>query len=304
MEEAFLFVEVPMDDLNTVDDGTTDQTGTDQSVTGQTDQATTEQGSDGFLSDEALMAKIRSTPELEQVFKKMQGAYTRKTQNLASMRESSELVNRFNSDPDFARQTILQRAGQLGLNLQQPGQQSGLQGASKTMPPDLVEAVKANLSPELQWMAPALAASQWAGMQLALQPMQEQQAQSARSTRDQQYDQLATQLSEKAPGWESHEDDMDGLLTFLQSPKMTDRRWGSKLDLLYKLVAGDGQATAEAARRMGVAAKSRAVAGQPVAAPVSNVAEQVRKPKQNQDAWDIAAKFAMSELARQGIKVS
>lgn len=287
------------DDLNTVEAGTTDQTTTDQSVAETTSTTTTEP----FFSDEEVMTKIRQSPELNHVFTKMQGAYTRKTQSLAQAREAAAVVERFNSDPEFAKQTILARAAQLGLNLAHPSS-NGTPGTGAKMPAELVEAVKANLSPELQWMAPALAASQWAGMQLAIQPLQQQQAQVVRQTRDQEYDMLAAQLSEKAPGWEQHEDEMDELLTFLQSPKMTDRRWGSKLDLLHRLVAGDGQATAEAARRMGQAAKSRAIAGQPTAAPAPNVAELVRKPKQNQDAWDIAAKHAISELARQGIKVS
>lgn len=291
-----------MDELNTDAGDDAGQTG-EQSATGDVVLAPTEAGSE-FLSDEALMAKIRSTPELNQVFTKMQGAYTRKTQNIAELRNQAAIVNRFNSDPEFARQTIQQRAQQLGLNLASPSQQAGpMNGASKTMPPDLVEAVKANLSPELQWMAPALAASQWAGMQMALQPIAEQQAQSARSTRDQEYESMAAQLSEKAPGWEQHEEEMQHLLTFLQSPKMSDRRWGNKLELLHRLTSGDGQATAEAARRMGQAAKSRAVAGSPMAAQTVNIAEQVRKPKNSQEAWDIAAKHAVAELARQGIKV-
>ena len=243
-------------------------------------------------------------PELQTQWKRMQGAYTKRMQQFSHARDAQSIVQRFNSDPDFARQTIMQRAQQLGMNIAQPGAQPGTpNGSTRNMPLELVDTVKANLSPELQWMAPALAASQWAGMQIGMQPLVEQQAQSARSTRDQQYDQLATQLSEKAPGWEQHEDEMDTLLTFLQSPKMTDRRWGSKLDLLYKLVAGDGQATVEAARRMGQAARSRAVAGQPMSAPAPNIAEQVKKPKNMQEAWDIAAKFAASEMARQGIKV-
>lgn len=291
------------DELNTDASGMSDQTAQDQSVSGSHDAATTEQ-SEGFLSDEDLMTKIRATPELNQVFTKMQGAYTRKTQSLAKVRDAAQIVERFNSDPDFARQTILQRAQQLGLNLASPGQQPGMQGAAKTMPPELVEAIKNNLSPELQWMAPALASSQWAGMQMALKPIEEQQAQTRNSTRDQEYESLASQLSEKAPGWEAHEDDMNGLLSFLQSDKMSDRRWGSKLDLLHKLVSGDGQATAEAARRMGQAARSRNPAGAPMATPQTNIAEQVRKPKNMHDAWDIAAKHALSEMARQGIKVS
>lgn len=252
---------------------------------------------DTFFDPSAL------APELQTQWKRMQGAYTKQMQKFAQARDAASIVQRFNSDPEFARQTILQRAGQLGLNIAQSGQQPGMPNGSAKMPAELVEAVKANLSPELQWMAPALAASQWAGMQMALQPLAQQQEQTIRSTRDQEYDTMAAQLSEKAPGWEQHEDDMTHLLTFLQSPKMTDRRFGNKLELLHRLVAGEGQATAEAARRMGQAVKSRTVAGQPMATPMPNIAELVRKPKNTQEAWDIAAKHAMAEMARQGLKV-
>ena len=291
-----------MEEFST-DEGTgAEQAGNEQAVAEESTPTTPDQ----FLSDEELMAKIRSTPELHQVFTKMQGAYTRKTQSIAKVRDAASIVERFNSDPEFARQTIQARAQQLGLSLASPNQtpQFGMSnGASKSMPPELVEAVKTNLSPELQWMAPALAASQWAGMQMALQPIAQQQAETKRSTRDQEYESLASQLSEKAPGWEAHEDDMQALLGFLQSEKLSDRRWGSKLELLHKLTAGDGQATAEAARRMGQAARARGVAGSPMATPTPNIAEQVMKPKNMQDAWGIAAKHAMAELQRQGIKV-
>lgn len=292
-----------MDELNTGEDGATDQT-LDESVAGQADASTTEGSAEAFVSDEQVMERIRANPELNQVFTKMQGAYTRKTQGLAKVRDAASIVERFNSDPDFARQTIMSRAQQLGLNIAQPGQQPGMpNGSSKSMPPELVEAVKSNLSPELQWMAPALAASQWAGMQMALQPIQQQQAHTVQSTRDREYDDAAQQLGERAPGWEAHEEDMSSLLSFLQSPKLTDRRFGNKLELLHKLVSGDGQATAEAARRMGQTVRSRIVAGSPTATPAVNIAEQVRKPKNNQDAWGIAAKYAVGELARQGVKL-
>lgn len=244
-------------------------------------------------------------PELQGQWKNMQAAYTKKMQKLAGAREAASIVDRFNTDPDFARQTILQRAQQLGIPLGHPGQQPGIPGGQSTsrVPPELVEAVKANLSPELQWMAPALASSQWAGMQMALQPIQQQQAQTMRQTRDQQFDELAEALAQKAPGWEEHEDDMDALLGFLQSDKMTDRRWGSKLELLHRLVTGEGQATANAARRMADAARHRNPAGQPVATPGPDVSEAVRKPKTTQDAFNVAAQFALGEMRRQGLKV-
>ena len=292
------------DELSTVDASATDPASTQDSpvVEGQAVQQTDQ----SFLSDEAIMDKIRATPELDHTFKQMQASFTKRMQGIAKYREAASTVDRFNSDPEFARQIIQQRAGQLGIQLGQSGQsQPGLQnGTAQNVPPQLVEAVKSHLSPELQWMAPALAASQWAGMQMALQPIHQQQAQTQQSTRDQEYDTLAQQLSGKNPGWEQHEEDMDALLTFMQSPKMSDRRFGSKLELLHKLIVGSGQATAEAARRMGQAALSRNPAGAPMASQAPNIAEQVRKPKSNQDAWDIAAKHAISELGRQGIKVS
>lgn len=290
-----------MEEFSNVDGGATEQTGTDQSVADSSAQTATDES---FVSDEDLINKVRADPALNQIYQKLQGAYTRKTQGIAELRNQAAIVQRFNADPEFARHTIQQRAQQLGFSLGQSGPQNGTSaGGSKTVPPELIEAYKTNLSPELQWMASTLAAAQHAGMQMALQPLAQQQAQTTQSTRDSEYESMAAQLSEKAPGWEQHEDDMTNLLQYLQSPKMSDRRWGNKLELLHRLTAGDGQATAEAARRMGQAAKSRAVAGSPMAAQTVNIAEQVRKPKNNQEAWDIAAKHAVAELARQGIKV-
>jgi hypothetical protein len=55
---------------------------------------------------------------------------------------------------------------------------------------------------------------------------------------------------------------------------------------------------------MAEAGKHRHPAGQPTATPAPNVTEQVLKPKNSQDAWGAAAKFALAEMQRQGIKVS
>lgn len=255
--------------------------------------------------EESFFDPAALSPELQGQWKRMQGAYTKRMQSIKEIRDAAEVVRRFNTDPEFAKSAIQQRAAQLGLQIGQPqAAQPGTPNQAGKPPDELVEAVKATLSPELQWMAPSLAAAQYAGMRMALQPIKQQQEQTEKQTRDREYETLASQLSEKVPGWEQHEEDMDRLLTFLQSPNMSDRRWGSKLELLHRLVVGDGQANAVAARRMAEAGKFRSPAGQPVAAPQPNVTEMVLKPKNNQDAWDAAAKFAMSELERKGIKVS
>lgn len=261
-------------------------------------------GEDTFLTDQQIMEKIRANPDLDHMFKKMQGAYTRKSQAIAKVRDAASIVDRFNSDPEFARQTILQRAQQLGMQV--GGSQAGPTGQPQgtDVPPQLVEAVRGKLGDELKWMAPMLAASQWAGMQYALQPIQQQQADTMRSTFDQQFDQLADSLSSKAPGWEEHEDEMDGLLAFLKSDRMTDRRWGSKLELLYRAVVGPGMATAQAAQRIAQAGKNAVKGGQATATAPPDISTQVRSPKNMQDAWDVAAKHAVSVLEKQGIKVS
>ena len=281
-----------------VDTSAETATGTGQAT------ASPQAGEDTFLTDQQIMEKVRANPELNHIFTKMQGSYTRKTQQLAKVRDAASIVDRFNSDPDFARQTILQRASQLGMQVggQQAATPQGQQGAQ--VPGELVEAVRGQLGDELKWMAPMLAAAQYAGMQYALKPIQQQQSETLRSNFDQQFDQLADSLSEKAPGWEQHEDDMDGLLAFLKSDKMTDRRWGSKLELLYRSVVGPGMATAQAAQRMAQAGRNKISTGQATATAPPDISTQVRSPKNMQDAWDVAAKHAVSVLEKQGIKVS
>jgi len=259
-------------------------------------------GGPAAQKEDTFFDATQLAPELQDQWKRMQGAYTKKMQKLAGARDAASIVDRFNSDPDFARQTIMQRAAQLGIPLGQPAQGQP-QGQTETPPEQFVEAVRQNLSPELQWMAATLAKSQWAATKMMLQPLKEQQAQSARSMQDQEWDTLAEQLSQKLPGWEEHEDDMGAMLDFLRSNKMTDRRFGSKLELLHRLVAGEGQANATAARRMAEANRYRQPAGMPLSQPTENVTQAVMKPKNNQDAWDAAAKHAIADLAKRGIKV-
>ena len=87
-------------------------------------------GSAPAASDQdAFFDPANLPPELQDQWKRMQGAYTKKMQKLAGAREAASIVERFNSDPDYARQIILQRAQQMGLSLGQPPQQGqGQQG--------------------------------------------------------------------------------------------------------------------------------------------------------------------------------
>ncbi len=55
--------------------------------------------------------------ELKPHWKKMQGTFTKKMQGIKSIREKSDMVDKFNTDPEYARQIIQQRAAAIGLTL-------------------------------------------------------------------------------------------------------------------------------------------------------------------------------------------
>ena len=245
--------------------------------------------------------------ELKPVWKKMQGAYTRKMQSIGDLKEKAALVDQFRSDPNFALQTIQQAAQQMGYSLSKAQAAQVVESAATAVgggaPAELVEAVKGRLSPELQWMAKSLADTQWVGMQMQMAPIQKEREQERVTRRNQEYQELAEELGEQAPGWEEHEDDMEELLTFLKSDGMKHRKFGSKLALLHGIVTGNASAVASAVRRMGEASRNRTGTGQVSRSTGTNIDKRVREAKTNQEAWDVAAKHAVEELERQGLKL-
>ena len=142
-----------------------------------------------------------------------------------------------------------------------------------------------------------------ANHQSLLKPLTDKRDEEEKQRRSEQYEELAGQMGEKFPGWEEHEDDMNELLGFLQGPSMTSRKFGSKLELLYRM-AQPGVARAEAARSMADAAKSRSSTGKVTAPTLSTMHEQIRKAKTNRDAWRLAEKVAEEEARKMGLSVS
>lgn len=262
---------------------------------------------DSFVSEKDIMEKIRANPDLDHVFKKMQGTYTKKMQGISTLRDKAEAVDRFWSDPEYARQVLQQRTSQLGLSpTQAPSQAAGGDGSPVTRAPsELVDAVKRNLSPELQWMAETIANAHWAAHQVTARPVEERRQNEQMAQRLDQYEEMAAALSEKAPGWEDHEDEMEELLNFLESDKMHHKRFGSKLDILYAIVTGNATAIAEASRRMSGAARSRTPASSGGAGRTSgpNTEERIKKAKTPQEQWDIAGQAAIEELKAHGIEI-
>ena len=266
----------------------------------QTQQA---QAQDSFLAG-ATLDPTKLPPEIQPIFKKMQGAYTKKMQEAARWREQAEIVERFNNDRDFGFQTVAQWAARNGFSLAPVGAGQGQQPQAQQQAfqrqgqadPRLIETIKANLPPELQWMAEAQAPALQQAVQQMLAPLAQQlvqaQQQATRQVMEREWDDLAGQLSDVAPGWEEHENEMIELLEFLRGTTMKHSKYGSKHALLYNLVTGNAAATAQVTRRMQQAATNRPSSGMTTGRTTSNLADRIRNAKNSTDAFKLAAQAA------------
>lgn len=244
--------------------------------------------------------------EIKPHWKRMHRAYTKALEQTKGRKPDLEMLDRFRADPQYAAEVIRQESTRLGLT--QPGMTSPAGGTGpaptgERPPAPLIEAIRANLPQELQWMAEAQAAAFWAANKLTLAPLMQRTQASEKVQRETQFDDLAEQLSTEMPGWEEHEDEIDELLTFLQSDAITHRTFGSKLKLLAQMVMGNGAAVSEAARRMSEAGRNRTVTGQPGRSITDNFTDRIRKAPTDQEAWKLAADAALQELKAHGVSV-
>ncbi len=266
--------------------------GTDAAATGATEPAPAP-AVEEFISPADLPTEVQPH------FKRMQAAYTRKMQALAADRDKVELVTRFRTDPEFARQLIAAEAQRMGLALQAPPatEQPATNGSTGGPPPALVARIEASLSPEMKWLAPQLAAATWAGVE----PLTQRSQQADQEARNQQFQALVAQLSEALPGWEAHEDDMAELHRWLKSDAMAHPRFGSKLELLYHAVTRNAQAVRTATTRMADGARAASRTGGSGRNSAPNITDRVRKAPNNADAWELARQFAQDEMRKQGL---
>lgn len=284
---------------------TDDQGGFDQNAQAATIPTPQQaQAQDTFLAG-ATLDPTKLPPEIQPIFKKMQGAYTKKMQEAAEWRRQAEIVERFNNDRDFGFQTVAQWAARNGyaiapVGAQQATQPQAQQQASYQRPgqtnPQIVEAIKQNLPPELQWMAESVAPAINASVNQLLAPLAQQltQTQASRDeeVRGQEWDKHAEALSSVAPGWEEHEPEMVELYRFWNSPAMHHPKFGSKHQLLYNMITGNAAATAQVTKRMQQAATNRPSSGIQTGRTTTNLADRIRSAKSSQDAFKLAAQAA------------
>ena len=265
------------------------------------------EGKEAPPKEESFIDPSELPEELKPHWKRMHRAFNKRMEETKDLKDKAALVDRFSSDPAFALQTIQQAAQQMGYSLSKAQAAQVVESAATAVgggaPAELVEAVKARLNPELQWMAKSLADTQWVGMQMQMAPLKKEREQEVTTRRNEEYQELAAELGEQAPGWEDHEDDMEELLTFLKSDSMKSRKFGSKLALLHGIVTGNASAVASAVRRMGEASRNRTGTGQVSRSVAPNTDKRVREAKTNQEAWQIAAQAAVEDLERHGVKL-
>lgn len=266
---------------------------------------------EGFMAPKDMPAEIKGH------FDRMLSSYQRKLEEVAGIKDNAENVDKFYSDPAYARQVITARANQLGMNLTEasdggsPSRPAATVGVNQVPAPDhLVKQFETRYGEgneaQARTDADMLYNNTLDTMRTVLKPLQEKAEETRQADAETEYKRQAESLSQAHPGWEDNEDAMDGLLEFMQGTAQNHPVYGSKLLRLYQLndlVNGNGNATAEAVRRIGNAGKNRITTGRPGGTGIINTDDRVMKAKNNQEAFKIAADAAVDELRREGLTV-
>jgi hypothetical protein len=248
-----------------------------------------------FVTGDENLDPRKLDPALQPIFKRMQAAYTKRMQSVASIQEKAQIVDRFYNDAEFARQTLAQWAQQNGYQLTQANGQAQPQQRAQAgdVPAYLVEAYKANLDPALHWMAEPQAKAMWESMQRMLAPVFQQNEQMTQKARETEWQRTADELAELAPGWEEHEDTMGELFDFMRSKELVHPTFGSKLQMLYDLATAKAASLKQAQGRVAQAGKNRVSSSRGTSSR-PNIDQDIRKAS-TQDAWKLAVKHAMAQ---------
>ena len=262
--------------------------------------------------EESFIDPSQLPDEIKPHWKRMHAAYTKTREELKRGREAEQTVKRFYSDTDYRSQVIREAAAQMGMRLSPLAEQAAQAAQANGMavnpavqaPADMVERIKSGLAPELQWMAPQLANAQWA----AVQPLIQERQQEKVASKHQELDQAEAELSQKFPGWEAEEDNMNDLLEWMQGGPMKHPRYGNRLERLYQFTqfvnGHNGHAVQEATNRMTEAARSRTTSSQVARPSGTNFTERIQKAATNREAFAVAAQAAEEELRKQGVTLS
>jgi hypothetical protein len=178
----------------------------------------------------------------------MQASFTKARQkDRESARQSAEkaaMADKFCNDPAYARQVLEHLAPQLGYTLApRTGTPTGQQGNPAALPTStegITDLLTHQLSPDLAFLAPALAPAIEHVVQqstrAAIAPLEHRAVAQMQAQRQQQEDALLAELDTEFPGWEEqYGADMQELDRFLASEALTHPKFGNK----YQVYLGD-----------------------------------------------------------------
>lgn len=200
-----------------------------------------------------------------------------------------DVLQKFYTDDTYAMGVLRQRFPHLGAGTPSPGTpQKSAAGLSGLM--------QEKLGTDLAFLAEPLADAVQSAVESALAPMQRQTEEQQASTRREKQLALMAEMDTKYPGWETqYGEDMTSLSRFLGSPDGTHPKYGSKLELLYKLLNPD-QARVDLHQTQQRAARSRQSVSRTGAQTQPNLRERLTKAATNHDAFMLAARAAAEEL--------
>ena len=288
--------------MRTLEDlqGTADTDGEEPGATAEEEEPSTE----------ALLDPATLPDELKPHWSRMSKAYqTRlnemrtRERGLDDLEKKAAVVDRFYSDPAYARQIIEQTATRLGMSIGATGQQTHQQQQTGQVPNDVMQAVQEALAdaPDLQFLVPYLAKAADAVVQRRVQPFEQRQEQDRETQRQAAWDTMQADFSSRVPEeeWGQHEDEMLSRLNFLrrafEGGPLQHPRYGSLLDMLYRWTTGEAQATAAAGRRMSQALRSRTTTSNGARSVQPNIQEQIGKASDDQEKWAIAFQAALRD---------
>lgn len=225
---------------------------------------------------------------------------------LARLRESQQVVERFNADPQAA---MRQMAAQLGLDLvPRGGDHSGDPGATQRQPSgpvrapaELVKEIEDQIeNPEMKWMAPMLANASYAVARRQTAGLETEQRTLNARARQGEIQQAMEPLRQRVPDWHTRESEMTQMWEWFKEiangGSLIHPRYGSFMNILYDAVTGGSRSTAQAVRRMGQAPRAQVSAPGRSGAERPDISGQIKKAGNFQDQVGIALRAAMDEL--------
>lgn len=256
------------------------------------------------------------SPENKEIFKRMQAGYTKKMQKFKGYEGHLRNMERFYNDRDFAEQTLKQWAQKNGYSIvpsqfanNQPATPQQGDAQTNALQAKLVQTLKSKLPSEAQWLADGQASAIFEVMKEVLGPVlsefqgfKTQKEENEWKNLESEYETTEQEFAKKYPGWEAHEEDMSKMLAFLNDTKAYRHpQYGTKHELLFKLVTGNASAIKQVTDRVAQAGRNRvpsSAPGKKGGSGFASVQDEVAATTDKKDAFALAATKALQQMRR------